>query len=321
VRPGGREAFGALGTAYGIAAALATEWILTRLRFAPTGSGAATSLLAVVCLTWGPLALLLPDGPEGMLGRIVAAWSATVLAVAAWRWGAWPYAGGSAAALLLLLGTFPGGRGMIIVAAALLAFAASRAAGSPGLCASHRRGIESVLAIGLAGLYFAVNRYALDHAWIEHLIPHTRRLLPDAGAGSTVQFVSAAATALLPLATLLWGVRTRQRVTIDLAVLMGAASVVTLRAYVQLAPLWVILSGSGLILVAGALLLIRFLEGGAEGERRGFTAAPLLSDRRREALLPIAAAIFASPEARTLPDKGMEGQGGSFGGGGAQDRF
>jgi hypothetical protein len=321
-RPDGRIGFGLLGTGYGLAAALVTEWILARYRFAPTGAGAATSFIAVVCLAWGPLVLLLPHGMERDLGRIVAAWGAALLAGAAWRWGMWPYAGGSAAAFLLLLGSFPGGRGMIIVAAAAMALLASRGAGSPTLCASHRRGVEAVLAVALAGLSLAVNRFSLDHAWVEELIPHTWQSIPDAGAGPTVQAVSAVATALLPLAVLFWGLRGRRRVTIDLAVLMGAASAVTLRAYVQIAPLWVILSGSGLLLVAGALLLIRFLEGGPEGERSGFTAASLVDERRREQLLPVVAALAATPDARAIEQKaGFSGQGGGFGGGGAQAGF
>ena len=84
-----------------------------------------------------------------------------------------------------------------------------------------------------------------------------------------------------------------------------------------------VLAASGAALAGTSLLLERWLRSGADGERFGFTAAPLYDEGRRERLLPVAAALAMAPAARVLPDErpGVAGKGGAFGGGGADGSF
>ena len=102
-----------------------------------------------------------------------------------------------------------------------------------------------------------------------------------------------------------------------------ALSVLTLRHYVQVAPLWVVLTLSGALLVILALAVERALRRARAGELAGYTAEPLFSDERRQQALQVlpVVATFA-PEARAPgPDPGFAGEGGRFGGGGGQEKF
>ncbi len=125
----------------------------------------------------------------------------------------------------------------------------------------------------------------------------------------------------MPIVFLAWGVRTRRTLLIDLGLVFAAASLATLRFYVHLAPLWALLTVAGTALVLGALGLNRFLRRGSNGERNGFTAAPLFSGRRAETLQTAAVvAGFASAPARAREGELAPG-GGRFGGGGASGDF
>lgn len=86
----------------GLALAAVTESVIARCSFRATGAEAATSLLAVSYLCAAALALLggLYPGESQML-RVAFPWCATVLALAAWRWGFRLYAGAAAVCLLL----------------------------------------------------------------------------------------------------------------------------------------------------------------------------------------------------------------------------
>jgi hypothetical protein len=70
-----------------------------------------------------------------------------------------------------------------------------------------------------------------------------------------------------------------------LGTLTAVASILTLRFYVHLAPLWVLLTLGGLLCIGLALLLERWLNAGPARVRRGFTAEPLFEDERRLRLL------------------------------------
>jgi hypothetical protein len=134
--------------------------------------------------------------------------------------------------------------------------------------------------------------------------------------------LSALATAVMPPAVLAWGLRSRRTVIIDTGIVLTALSLVTLRHYVHLAPLWVVLTLSGAALVVLALTVERMLRRAPGGETAGFTAEPLLSDERRRGaieIIPVAAAFTATP-GQNAEDKGIGG-GGRFGGGGAGEKF
>jgi len=103
---------------------------------------------------------------------------------------------------------------------------------------------------------------------------------------------------------------------------MAAASAVTLRHYVRVAPLWALLVAVGAVLGALALLLQRWLDGGPSRERRGITARPLFERGLVEPAEIVAALATLAPAARPLPPEGgFKPSGGTFGGGGASESF
>src|SRR4029077_979831 len=181
-------------------------------------------------------------------------------------------------------------------------------------------GAAVLTVVGLAAVYAAANVYSLDEASLEHLA----RLAPsrdDLPAGA--RLAAAVATALLPPAVLASGLASRRTFVLDTGIVLLALSLVTLRHYVHVAPLWVVLTLAGALLVVVALVVERALRRAPGGEIAGFTADPLFADERRERLLQVVPAVAASaPHARAAaPEPGFTGEGGRFGGGGAQEKF
>ena len=141
-----------------------------------------------------------------------------------------------------------------------------------------------------------MNVYAVEHRWIESFAFHAVR--PSAEPGSLERLLYGFCTALFPVAVLAWGLASRRKIQLDLGVLFAALSLVTLRRYIQIAPLWVVLSASGAGLTLLSLAVQRLLEAGQGGEVAGFTAASLRDDRQRERVLSASAALFAALAAR-----------------------
>jgi hypothetical protein len=142
---------------------------------------------------------------------------------------------------------------------------------------------------------------------------------PTAGALATL---AAVATGLVPLATLAWGVWSRRRWLIALGTLGVLASLVTLRFYVHVAPLWVVLLLGGGAALALATALRRYLDSGAGRERGGLTAEPLFGDGDGRSALELAVgAASATPEARAVEGPEFQPGGGRLGGGGASGTY
>ncbi len=306
----------------GIALAAATDIVIDRCSFQPTGAEAATSLLSVGYLCAAAFVLLDDQHLRGHAAlRLTYPWCAAVFALAAWRWGFRLYAGASALCVLLLAAQFPGARPLWIAVAALLAAWATVARTAHELAPSHREGLDLVRFVGLAAIYAAVNYYSVDKGFLEEI----GRLAgaPRHRAGEISLLLAGVGSALYPLAILAWGLRARDRVLIVTGLVAAALSLATIRFYVHVAPLWAVLAASGAALAGTSLLLERWLRSGPAAERFGFTAAPLYDEGRRERLLPVAAALAMTPAARVLPDErpGVSGRGGAFGGGGADGSF
>src|SRR5262249_14458562 len=108
----------------------------------------------------------------------------------------------------------------------------------------------------------------------------------------------------------------------DAGIVLVGLSIVTLRYFVQVAPLWFVLSVSGTAIVLLALWLERALRRPPGGEISGFTADVLFSDERRQRVLRTArvAATFTPPSPQWAGEKGYGG-GGRCGGGGAPEKF
>ena len=114
--------------------------------------------------------------------------------------------------------------------------------------------------------------------------------------------VAAVATAVMPVTILAWALRSRRTVLLDTGIVLAALSLVTLRQYVHVAPLWIVLTASGAALIVLALAVERALRHSPDGERGGFTADALFSDDRRQQMLqtvPVVAAF--TPAAPTSP--------------------
>jgi len=105
---------------------------------------------------------------------------------------------------------------------------------------------------------------------------------------------------------------------IDAGIVLLGLSVVTLRQYVHVAPLWVVLTLSGAALVILALVIERALRRAPEGHIAGFTADPLFSDGQRQQALqivPVVAAFTPAANSPTAEEQGFAAGGGRFGGG------
>ena len=125
-------------------------------------------------------------------------------------------------------------------------------------------------------------------------------------------------TALVPLAAVVWGIRSRRMFALDLGLVLTALSLLTLRFYVHLAATWLVLTLAGAALVLLALGVNRWLARGGGKERNGFTAESLFADERRLRALELVPVVAAhAPESRPPVEPGFQGGGGSFGGGGA----
>jgi len=215
----------------------------------------------------------------------------------------------------------PHGRVLWVLAGAALAGVAARRLDEASWAPPHRRAAAVLVVTGVVAAYAAVNVYSLDERLLENLgrLAQPRTALPPG-----LFLLSALATAVVPLVVLVWGGRSRRTFLIDTGIVLLALSLVTLRHYVHAAPLWVILTASGAVLVALALAVERALRRASGGDIAGFTADPLFSDERRQQALQIipVVAAFTPPAPGPAPgEKGFGGGGGEFGGGGAGEKF
>ena len=307
---------------WGVACLVATDVLEASPRSARRGAAGATSVLGVGFFLLG-LGLVLVEsmrlpGDDAIDVLLVAA--VLTCGLAAWRWGSPLFAGLGGGALFCSLARLPHGRILwLMVGAALTGLTAWRF-DEVRLAPSHRIGAAVLTVVGIGAVYAAANVYSLDEGSLEHLarIAPSREDLPR-GA----RLAAAAATALLPLAVLAWGLRSRRILLLDTGIVLLALSLVTVRHYVHVAPLWVVLILAGALLVVLALAVERALRRARSGEIAGFTADPLFSDERRQQVLQIVPVVTAfNPEARApAPDPGFAGEGGRFGGGGAQEKF
>jgi len=318
----GNEPPPALLLVFGVTLLVLTELQITKMRRAQGGSEAATSLVGIGYLV--AFAGWTADKAGLNFLHVMATMlfaAAFLLAGAAWRWGYPLYAGAAMAALLGGLTAFPGGRLAWIVLPLLTAPVFARLADSARLPPSLRASCTAALGVGLAGLYVALNLASYDMGWLEAYRFDWR--LHSEGGGGTLRWLFMITTALVPILYLALGLRSRRWVFLILGLGTGIASLVTLRWYVHLAPLWVVLTVSGAALVAAVFALRRYLDSGPGKERHGFTADPLFEDLARRRMLEAGAAVMSlSPEARPVHEEPkFAGGGGEFGGGGSSSEF
>jgi hypothetical protein len=304
---------------YGLALAGATEPFRDPRR-TDNGIAAATSFWSVAFVLAGA-AISLEENHAGEAAAItvVLALAAVALALACWRWGFAIYGYASAAAAFLLLARPPAGRVLWLLGGIAVLGIAQRFVDRLVLSPPYRTAAAGTWVVGAAALYASVNRYALDRRWVEGLSASPEIAAEPSGL---IRFLANVATALVPVLLVLWGIRSRRTLLLDVGVVLAAVSLVTLRAYVHIAPLWVLLTSAGIVLVGAALALGRGLRNAPGGERRGFTARSFSS--RRSGLEAAAVVATFAPSAtppRSPEPGGFSPGGGRYGGGGATGGF
>jgi hypothetical protein len=284
----------------------ATELQTGRWRRAQAGTEYATAILGAICacVFVGALADFHSEGAVLFVCAIV--WAA-----ASWRWG---YAFFAIVAALFALVALADGHharaGALLLGAASLPLLliSSRL---HRLAPSHRRVLDLACMVFLVAAYAAGNVYALDTLGMD---PEHGHLAPSGWARG----LAIAATILFPPWTLILGVIARHKSLLLLGALFTAASLATLRFYVHIAPIWVVLALSGVVCATIALALKHALS----PERGGWTAEPLFDDRRGVRLAQAAATLAVlTPAATAAAPKTFDGGGGLSGGGGAQGQF
>jgi hypothetical protein len=306
---------------FAIACLVATDRLEASPRLARRGAAGAASVLGVGFLL-GAFALFLSETlrlrlDDGIDTLLIA--GVVVCGAACWRWGNPLFAALAGLSLFLFLARLPHGRPFWLLIGAALAGLAARRLDAQAWAPSHRLGAAVLVVAGIGAVYAAVNVYSFD----ERLLESLARFAPDRVPPSRPLLVlSAIATAAMPVAVLGWGARSRRAFLLDTGIVLAALSLVTLRHYVHLAPLWTVLTLAGAALVLGALAVERTLRRAPRRERAGFTAEPLFSDERRQQTLQIVPVVAAfAPAAATSERPGFAGEGGRFGGSGATEKF
>lgn len=302
---------------------VATERMEAAPHLARRGAAGATSFWAVVLLLAGTglflvesMKLRLDDALDATLAAGILAWGAST-----WRWGNWLFAGLSAVSLFVFLARLPHGRALCFLGGVALAGLAAQRLDSASWAPSHRRAAAVVVVTALVAAYAAVNVYSLE----AHLLEGFGRSTWAPSASLPRLFVlSAVGTALVPLVILTWGIGSRRTFLIDTGIVLLGLSLVTLRYYVHIASVWMVLTGSGAALFVLALAVERALRRAPGGDFASFTADPLFSDEQRQRALqivPVVATLTPPAPSAPVEDKGFAAGGGRFGGGGAGEKF
>jgi len=323
--------FGALATlaaVAGVALLALTELQVGALRRRQGGAEAATSLLGIGLLLAAAAWFLFEAGSMDAAAGVpvLCALAAALAGAASWRWGYPLYAALGTAAALVALAHLPAGRAVWIALALAAAPALLRLSESPRLPPAHRSSAMAVLLVALAGLYLAVHVGSWDERIVERIGGRDPGPAPPAwlsSRGELLWWLAVAATALVPVLVLAAGVRRRRLPLLLAGTVAAVASLATCQHYLRLEPAWLVLTGAGTLWIAVVLGLWRYLDAGPGGERGGFTAAPLLTDPRRQAALEVGVAVLTlQPEARSAGDEHpFAGGGGRSGGAGATGEF
>ena len=301
----------------------ATEGLKGPLRMADTGIEAVTALAGAAFMAGGSAYMisevLKVRDPAG--ARLFALSVVVLFALTALRWGSTAGALASTLWLGLLLGQFPQTRATWVAAGLILAPLALRGSESARLAPSHRRACGAVLIMALAGLYVALH----IGSWDGRNLEQGSSWLFRAGRSAALPVPRAffkVATAVVPLALLAYAIVTRRRLLLAIGLALGVVSLITLRFYVHIADLWIVLSAAGSGLIVLALCLRRWLDASAEHERAGWTARRLSGDRALiQAAEAVVTVVAATPRATAPEAPRFEGSGGRSGGGGVTSEF
>lgn len=298
-----------------------TEVQIGALRRSGAGAEEATAILgfgfSIAAAAW-----TFPEGGGVFPWRLLCVAGAVLAATAAWRWGIPVFGALSAACLFLAMGDAPAARIAWMVTGLTLAPPLVVASTAARLAPSQRRAADWALVVVLAAIYLAFHLGSYDTWLLERGLGFSSPQPSSSDFGRWGRSWFVAATAIVPLIVLAAGVRWRRPLLVRMGLVLGVVSLVTLRFYVHIAPLWVVLSLCGALAMAAALLLHRFVESGSGGERAGFTSRLVFGGEPRARAIEVGLAAALEPAASQVPgESGFKGGGGTFGGGGATGSF
>jgi uncharacterized membrane protein YgcG len=126
-----------------------------------------------------------------------------------------------------------------------------------------------------------------------------------------------ALTLLTPLVYIFIGLRKKDRLSLDIGLLLIAASIFTIRYYYHVLPLEWAMTIGGILLIGIAYACMRYLK----TPQKGFTCDPDADQHFVEALNLEALVIAETFQPATQPGNDFQFGGGSGGGGGAGGEF
>ncbi len=209
---------------------------------------------------------------------------------------------------------------LILCAAFISGLAADKAGGED--FRKHRNTI--MLAGLLAAIYFTVNLEILGligsllkDKYVVHLNP---RLFPP-----WLYWSSYALSFIIPAAGIIWGIKSRRRLILNVGLIMAIATLATNKSYLGMTRYAWDPAILGFILIALSLLIDRWLTRGPQKARHGFTAESILKpEDHGVGLADVAAALTPGVMGAQQPPQAPEGkfyEGGASGGGGAERKF
>jgi hypothetical protein len=319
-KPDDNGLIGVLAIAFGLFLCVMTEVQVGGFRRSEGGTESATALVGLAYMIGGAALLLFEVARPGEHAALswTLALAGAALATAAWRWGMPALAALAGVCFFLLLAQGPLPRLFWAVASLMMIPPLVAGGEDARLPPAHRRSLQVMLGLSLVALYVCFHLGSWDNGFIESMRGGGHRLRE-----SSLRPLAKVGTALIPTAVVAFGVFSRRRVFLDVGLALGLASLITMRFYVHVAPMWVVLALGGGAAIAAALALRRFLASAAGGERGGFTAEPLFEDPDRHRPLEVTTALTLGPAARATArgDRSLAPGGGRFGGGGASDEY
>lgn len=295
----------------------AAEYLVNEFRRREGGIEAAVTVAALANLIVGVTILLIESwGLSNHYAPIVLFLIVgLLLCAAAWIWGYWVYAALSSAMIFFSISSMSCGRLLYLVVAVAACVFLFPLHNSMRLAPSLRKSVLAFLAVTVAAAYAGSNVFLLDQHFLGRFPIYSSEYFPRP--------LSIVLTGLLPCIVLAIGFVRRQRLFMVIGFGLGLLSLATLRAYVHVAPAWIVLVSSGVALMIFAGVLRRFLDSSSNHERNGFTAQPLTDPPGKYRGAEIITTLGTmTPRGSSLSEpSGFEGGDGGFGGGGASGKF
>ena len=231
----------------GVAAWVVTERLEASPRSAGEGAAGATAFWGSVFVLVG-LGIFVSEARRSRRSRpsmnTVLLASALVWAASCWRWGSPLFAASRRSRCSVCLWRLPLGRALWLLAGAALVGLFARRPDDLAWAPSHRRAAMVLLVVGVGAVYAAINVYSLDEHFVEGFVKFAPRrgappsLAVRGGRGHRDRRAARGDSVVgVEIAT--------DRCFSTPASCSLALSLVTLRHYVHVAPLWVVLTASG----------------------------------------------------------------------------